>query len=216
MITIKTFVLGDYMTNCYLLTNKQTNLSAVIDPGYESSVLLKTIKEISNGKLQYILLTHGHFDHIGFAKVLQKETGAKLVIGEKEADFLSDPAKNLSAVPGRVKIENLTADILLSESQNIMLGNSEITFIETPGHTVGGGCYITQEHLFSGDTLMKDSMGRTDLPTGSIQQMAASLKKLYSFEKNYSVYPGHGAPTTLNYEKRYNPYLKAAYYENLY
>ena len=88
-----------------------------------------------------------------------------------------------------------------------MLGKTAIKYISTPGHTQGSGCFIDDNCIFTGDTLMKLSMGRTDLPTGDDDDMLKSLKRLYNLNENYTVYPGHGDSSTLEYEKKYNPYL---------
>lgn len=204
MINISCCTVGLLATNCYIITDKDTNETAIIDPGAKSSVIDKALSELPSGKVKYILLTHGHFDHIGNVQNLKDEYGCKVVIGENDEKFLSDNKLNLSTelVPTPLKI--LKADIKVKENQSIMLGNTKITVIETPGHTNGGVCYIADDNIFCGDTLFKESMGRTDFPTGDQKALYKSLKKLKELKGDYNVFPGHGEFTTLEYERENN------------
>lgn len=216
MISIETFVLGAYMTNCYLICDQKTQEMAVIDPGYSSDKLVKQITKTGENHLKYIFLTHGHFDHIGFVTGLQALTNAKVVIGEDEAELLCNNQLNLAYLLPEGTLPCGKADILLKDNQSIMLGESKVSFIKTPGHTAGSGCYIIDNHMFTGDTIMKGTVGRVDMPTGSREQMMESMVRLKNLKEDYILYPGHGGTTTLNSEKNYNPYIGDALNEDLY
>lgn len=209
MITIETFIVGHIATNCYIITDTATNRRAVVDPGYKSAELTNRIKELGTDTFDYILLTHGHFDHIWFASGIRELTGAKIVISEDDAPFLTDGSLNLSANFGLRNISDLTADVTLKDGDHLMLGNTCIKFIRTPGHTIGSGCYVSFEDkiVFSGDTLFKLSMGRTDFVTGNEAEIMKSLNRLASLEGDFDVLPGHGDKTTLDYERKNNPYV---------
>lgn len=209
MITIETFIVGHIATNCYIITDTVTNRRAVVDPGYKSAELTNRIKELGTDTFDYILLTHGHFDHIWFASGIRELTGAKIVISEDDAPFLTDGSLNLSANFGLRNISDLTADVTLKDGDHLMLGNTCIKFIRTPGHTIGSGCYVSFEDkiVFSGDTLFKLSMGRTDFVTGNEAEIMKSLNRLASLEGDFDVLPGHGDKTTLDYERKNNPYV---------
>lgn len=205
MIKIDVFHVTPLETNCCYLVDEATGKSAVSDPGERSEQLIERIKQ-DGGKLEYVLLTHGHYDHILYAKQLADMFGAKLVTGEKNNEFLSNPYLNLTAKHG-LSFESFSADILLKDGDKFMLGDTEITYITTPGHTSGCGCYIFDNTIICGDTLFRGSYGRTDLPTGNNEDMIKSLKKLKNLEGDYDVIPGHGPLTTLERERKYNPLM---------
>ena len=202
-------LIGDMAVNCYIVTDIKTGKTAVIDPGYYTSLLDKTLREIGLENIEYILLTHGHFDHISGVNALLKETNgsAKVVIHTDEEKILRDPMKNLSAMFTNTPITNVKPDIFVKDGQMITLGESDIKVMHTPGHTPGSVCYIYGKSIFSGDTLFHRSAGRTDFPCGSSEQLMASLKRLAALEGDYDVYPGHNDTTTMNEERRYNPFI---------
>ena len=199
MLKVKRYSVGNLRANCYILHNAEENVSAIVDPGGESAKLEEAIKKI--GKVKYIFLTHGHFDHISEAKKYKDMTGAKIVIGKDEEKFLSDSSLNLSAKYSRSPISPFGADVLVNDGDVIKLGNSEVKVIFTPGHTIGSVCYLIDDMIFSGDTLFRGEIGRTDLKSGNMELMKVSLKKLYELNKEYTVYPGHGLFTLLSKEK---------------
>lgn len=200
---IKALRLGEIAVNCYLLS---TNKAAVIiDPGFASSEINAFIEENSD-KETLILLTHGHFDHIGAVKELKEKYNLKVAIGELDAPALVDNNLNLSNLFG-TDYNGTTADILVSDGDEITVGDITFKAIHTPGHTVGGMCYLLGDILFAGDTLFKYSIGRTDFPGGDYRTLMNSIKGLLTLSDQTSVLSGHGDETHIGMEKRYNPFL---------
>ena len=193
MVVVETFPLGDYQTNCYLVRQAGQTQCVLIDPGYAADFLLDTLnaKEL---ELSAIALTHGHFDHVGAVRDLAAETGCRVYLS---GDELSLPP---AITAGRLYCTDLYTD-------RFTAAGIPFTVLKTPGHTPGSVCLRTGSLLFSGDTLFAGSCGRTDLPGGDPAVMRASLKLLAAIPENLTVYPGHGEATTLDAEKRYNPYL---------
>ncbi len=200
-------VVGPVQTNCYFAYNVDTLGCVIVDPGDESG---KIIKYIENKELkpEAILLTHGHFDHIGAVEELRKKYGVKVYAADKERDTLSDINLNLSSqfIGNHMSIE---ADEWLQDGQEIELLGDTVRCILTPGHTVGGMCYyfVNNGFLFSGDTLFQQSVGRTDFPGGSMSQIIQSIRtKLFVLPDFVRVYPGHGMMTSIQEEKMLNPF----------
>lgn len=205
MIDIKCYPIGMLQTNCYLITDVNTGDMAVIDCGQRCDELLSEIKGRQKGSLKYILLTHGHFDHISGVKWLKNEIESEVCIGVKDSDFTVNPEFSLMNISlGDCAFK---ADRLVKEGDVLTLGETEIRVIETPGHTVGGVCYIIDNNIFCGDTLFRESVGRTDLPTGSFKMLMSSLKKLSEIQTDMRLLPGHGEESTLYCEKKNNPYM---------
>lgn len=197
--------LGELQANCYLLTVGDE--AAIIDPGaYEPE--LEFMIAFCDKPIRYILLTHRHCDHVMAAAAAKDLTGAKVVISAEDAEGLSDPEASLAAVMTREKQFCIKADRLVGDGDLLPLGGEEIRVIATPGHTVGGVCYLIGDKLFTGDTLFQKNIGRSDLPTGDYATLKASLKKLANLEGDYTIYPGHGENTTLEMERKNNPYMK--------
>lgn len=201
-------ILGKIGTNCYLLYNKDNREAVLIDPADEAKVIKEMIAS-KNCTLKAILLTHGHYDHIGAAAEISKATKAPIYAGEYEKEVLANPDINLSAMMAEHPIR-LIADKWLADGEVIEIGGMAIRCIHTPGHTEGGMSYYVEDAniLFSGDTLFAASVGRTDFPTGSMSELVRSIKsKLLILPENTKVFTGHGESTSIIYEKQYNPFL---------
>lgn len=205
---IKLMVLGPVATNCYLFYNSSTKEAVIIDPADKASVIKQFIEE-EGLQLKAILLTHGHFDHIGAAKELKEHYGVKIYAHKLEDDVLSNPLINLSAGMGRNSV-SFNADELISDNQILELIGLSIKVLHTPGHTVGGVCYYIESEgiLFSGDALFACSIGRTDFPGGSSSQLINAIRdKLMVLPDDTKVFPGHGEQTYIKYEKSHNPFI---------
>ena len=206
MIEIKTLVLGEVYTNTYIVKDKATGEMAVIDPACESAKLVDLVKELG-GNLKYILLTHGHFDHVGGVKCLLQNFTPQVLVSVDETKLLNTPTLNLS-VWHNLSIDPIKVDRELNDKDTFMLGETQFTFVTTPGHTSGSGCYIADDVIFSGDTLFCESVGRTDFPTSSGRDMMLSLMKLNDLKGDYTVCPGHDVKTSLSHERKFNPYMR--------
>ncbi len=190
--------------NTYIIYDEKSNEAAMVDPGGMADKLMSETQDVN---LKYIILTHAHFDHIGALEEVAEKTGAEVVIHELEAHALTDPRYNLSTLAG-VPENKRGADITVKEGDLIKLGDTEIKFIHTPGHTPGCMCiFVGDDDLITGDTLFYGSIGRTDFEGGSFAQMKESLERLASFDDEITIYPGHGEESTIGFEKRSNPYM---------
>lgn len=190
---------GPLRVNVYVLVNDK-NQAVVIDCG-ENYKKLKQAEEQYGFKIKALILTHAHFDHSGCAKKLQDD-GVKVYISTLDAPKLLNDG-NLSSHFGR-QFEHLTADETVMDGDVIDECGMQFKVISTPGHTDGSICLLIDNMLFSGDTLFLECVGRTDFPTGSRNEMVASVKKLFALEGDYSVYPGHEDFTTLSHERKFN------------
>jgi hydroxyacylglutathione hydrolase len=210
---VKRITGGLLPTNCYILTDDATGAAAVIDPGFEAQELTDAVCAVGAENVKAILLTHGHFDHIMGVNKIKNLTDAKIYIYSDDMQFTADDSLNLSFMAAPLKIEAFTAEVSLNDGDVIELGNLKIRVLHTPGHTIGSCCYLVGNAMFTGDTLMKGSCGRTDFPTGSYPQMLDSLKKIENLEGDYHIYPGHESETTLEYERKSNPFMGNGAYD---
>lgn len=206
-LQIKGYPVGTMGTNCYLVTDAETNERFLVDPGFFDGSLKRLLLDVKPGELKYILLTHGHFDHILGVCDVQKTYGGKIVIHEKDADCFKNEKKSLvgAFAPGSNLPEK--ADILVKDGDKLPFSDGEITVLHTPGHTEGSVCYLLENAVFSGDTLFFDSVGRTDFFSGSFTEILESVKKIAALSGDRKVYPGHGMMTTLERERKNNRYI---------
>ena len=195
-MNIKTLVLGDYEVNCYLLWEDGNDGCVVIDPGYEPESILGEIRAIGK-HLSAILLTHGHFDHVGAVRELFAQTDCDIYLCPADCNM-----------PEMMTAGPLCYTNSYQEGDTVQLAGMTFTVLHLPGHTPGSVALLTGDLLFSGDTLFAGSCGRTDLPGGNWEQLQNSLSRLKGMEGDYRVLPGHGGSTTLGMEKRYNSYLR--------
>ncbi len=205
---VKYKVVGPVDTNCYLLINVETNEAVVIDPGARGEFIAERIKELGY-KVDTVLLTHGHFDHMSGLKSMREVMELKVYVGENEKDVLSDPEANCSYWLNDGGFSE-KADSYVHDGDILKVAGFDIKCLATPGHTIGGICYYIESEklLFSGDTVFCQSVGRTDLPTGSSSELLNSIReKIKNLPGDTKVYPGHGEETTIADELRYNPYF---------
>ncbi|MBU5439645.1 MBL fold metallo-hydrolase [Tissierella sp. MSJ-40] len=198
---------GIYAANCYIIYPEDKKEGIVLDPGGDVEDIIAAIDR-NDLNIKYIILTHGHADHIGGVKGLKDKLGVPVMIHEKDRELLIDGDKNLSSVMamGTVEIE---PDVLLKDGDKIEFGGLAAEVIHTPGHTPGGICLKIGDNLFTGDTLFAGSIGRTDFLGGSYEEIIKSIKeKLVIYPDNTQVYPGHGPSSTIKNEKSSNPFLR--------
>ena len=198
---IKTLPLGHLMANCHIVINEDSLECAVIDPGEESNTILDCL-EINHLKCRGILLTHGHFDHVGASIPLAEETGAPVYMNRKDV--------NCNLCLG-IEEQLIPQDFIhYDEGDVVDCAGFSFRVHATPGHTDGGVCLECEDVIFTGDTLFRGSCGRTDLDGGSVDNLMASLKKLCEIPGDREVYTGHMDDTTLERERSANPYCRAA------
>ena len=201
---IKTIPAGVYDVNCYVVVDEATKEAVIMDPGGDADLISRMIKSIG-AKPKMILLTHGHFDHVGGVIDLKNMYNIPSYINEGDQTMMDNKTQVFDvAVP---------ADKFVKDGDILKFGSKEIKCIATPGHSPGGMCYLIGEHLFTGDTLFNSSVGRSDLPGGNFNELIGNIKnKLLPLGDNISVYPGHGPSSTIKYEKLRNPFLSGDMY----
>ncbi|MCL2852069.1 MAG: MBL fold metallo-hydrolase [Defluviitaleaceae bacterium] len=209
-MNIKKIVTKTYQVNVYVIYDEASGKGAVIDPGGEAGQIIDFLRE-SGIKAEYILLTHGHFDHIMAVKELATHTGAPVAAHADERELLGDSKLNFAHEVYGTDY-GVSPDMLLKDGDTLKVGGTSVRVIATPGHTKGGVCYYIEDDgtLFSGDTLFHESIGRTDFPGGNFGTLEASIqRKLYTLPDDTLVYPGHMRMTTIEHERKNNPYVKS-------
>ncbi len=204
----KVMSVGMLESNCYILGDEDSREAVVIDPGGDAPDILAVLKR-ENLQLKTIINTHGHFDHVGANRALVEATGAPIAIHAADAQMLSQPsAEALFFTGGRLQPSQ--ASILLAENDILGFGPYQLKVLHTPGHTPGGICLVLQQEpiVYVGDTLFAGSIGRTDFPGGSFDDLIQSVvTKIFPLGDHYIVLPGHGPATTVEQERKYNPFF---------
>lgn len=201
---LRKFVVGEIANNDYLLIDNGE--AVLVDATLNIPEIDSVLKE-NNAELKAILLTHAHFDHIMGVKILQDKYDIKVYLHEDDKGILEDTNKFLEAV-GMRPIEIPKVDVYLKDGDKLKVGNTDIDVIHLPGHTPGGVGYKIDNWLFSGDTIFMSSVGRTDLPGGDFDTLAKSIKeRIFTLDDDTIIYPGHGAQTSVGYEKKYNSFV---------
>lgn len=198
-------VVGQLQENCFILFDENKD-AFVVDPGGSSENIIEAIEKNSLS-IKYILLTHGHFDHVGAVAALVKKYKAPVYLSKEDRAFLESP-KEVRASAFGMQIEAAEVDVFVKEGDEIPFSEGNIKVIETPGHTLGSVCYLFENYLFAGDTLFNGSIGRTDFPESDHSLMVESLKKLKKLDDEIYVLSGHGPESQISYEKMANPYLR--------
>ena len=193
---IRTFPVGSYQTNCYLAWGEGSETCILIDPGYEPEYLLEQVR-LQRKSLEAILLTHGHFDHVGGVKQIAEETGCKVYICPEEL-----------LMPPRFTAGPIHYTDTYGEGDTLQLAGLSLQVLKTPGHTQGSICLLCGDVLLSGDTLFAGTCGRTDLPGGDYKTILDSLHRLAGLEGDLRVLPGHGSASTLETERKTNPFMQ--------
>lgn len=199
MLNINIVPAGIYEANCYILVEDETKECAIIDAGGDAGKIEAAIESM-NGNPKYLLLTHGHFDHVGGVEEICNTYNIPFYISKVDEEYMAKDNSVFGTLP--------KASGYLKEGDVLKLGAYEIKVIETPGHTKGGLCFAVDNKVFTGDTLFQGSVGRTDFIGGSMEEIIMSIKtKLLPLGDDVKVYPGHGPSSSIGFEKMRNPYL---------
>lgn len=197
---IKTYPIGIYEENIYVLVDKKSKDACIVDPGGNGELLIKNIEKLGCN-IKYILLTHGHFDHVEALNEVVKRFKAPVYMNENEVSFMKTDKTVFGNLPEQYNI--------VKDGDTLPFGDDIIKCIHTPGHTKGGMCYLYKDSIFTGDTLFKGSVGRSDFVGGDFNELINSIKtKLMILNEDIKVYPGHMESSSIGYEKLRNPFLQ--------
>jgi glyoxylase-like metal-dependent hydrolase (beta-lactamase superfamily II) len=202
---IERLVVGMLQCNCYIVGCEETKVGIIIDPGGDASVILDRVEELGL-TIKRIVNTHGHIDHIAANRPVKEATGAEIAIHRDDAQWLVTDQGAYAGMLG-VLSPGPAADVLLDEGDEVAFGNESLQVIHTPGHSLGGISLVGDGLVFCGDTLFAMGVGRVDLPGGSWETLMDSIKtQLFTMADDTTVHTGHGPPTTIGREKRFNPW----------
>lgn len=207
MLQIERIITGEIQENCYLVYNEKNLL--IIDPGAQAQKIMDTITHTQKQPIA-ILLTHTHYDHIGAVETLRHEYTIPVYVSPLEQAWLTNPILNLSGLDRH----NDIADVIVQPAEHefqmkdYTIGDIQFTVVPTPGHSIGSLSFIFDDFVITGDALFKGSIGRTDLHTGNLNQLLHSIQTyLFTLPNELPAYPGHGDPTTIEHEKKNNPFF---------
>lgn len=214
VMIIDTIIVGQLEVNCYIVSDESTSEAVIIDPGDEYE-RIAGLTDARGSRPKYILFTHAHYDHVCAVRELKDRYHALTVMHQNETGTY-EMTKKLCISWGYEEEDFPAPDMLVREGDRISIGKTTLEVIHTPGHTPGCICLYGENCLFTGDTLFKGSVGRTDLPGGNTEKLLASLKKIVLLPPETKVFCGHGEETTLDREVRRNPFLNNTFRPNIY
>ncbi len=198
---------GELYENCYIIYEGESNKAILVDPGDDALKIIDKL-ESKNLTASHIFLTHGHVDHIGAITQLKDKYNCEILIHEKDGDMLTEPMRNLSFYMGK-PITTYPATATFKDKDTFSINGLEIKVLHTPGHSAGSSSFMINDNIFTGDTLFKQSIGRTDFPDSSFEDLDNSVKcVLGGLSGNYNIYAGHGPATTLDEEKKTNMFMR--------
>lgn len=212
---VETLTVGELQSNCHIVIDERLKSAVLVDCGGEPEKVLSYLKSLGV-TVSAILLTHGHYDHFEGVSKVQEATKCRVYVSEKDSLMLTSDTLSLAKALGYYTFNPVSEYITIHEEEVISEGGLEFSVLSTAGHTAGSVCYICQDCLFTGDTLFKLSMGRTDFPTGSYFDMQKSLSRLFNLRGDYRVYCGHNSNTTLQFERENNPCMHDAINDDFY
>lgn len=205
MLKTESVLSGEFDVNCYIAYDENSKKAIIIDPGQDSKKVIDKIEQLKL-KPELLINTHGHFDHTYSDDIIRQKYNIPLAIHKNDIEMLSDANKNFSTIIGNPIIIN-KADILFDKEETKETSFCKYSIIHTPGHSKGSVCILIENILFAGDTIFKDSIGRTDLYGGNYNEILLSLQKIKKLSQDTIIYPGHGPFTTLKEELKNNLYL---------
>ena len=206
-LQVKRLIVGPLDSNCYIVWDDHSKEGVIIDPGENAELILRTVKELDID-IKYILVTHGHFDHVAAVAPLKRELNADFLAHKDDFFFIED-GKNAAFRWGFDIEQPPKPDRFIKDGDTIKVGNFELQVLHTPGHSPGGVSFLYDRMVFGGDTLFQRSIGRTDFRMGSFDDLSNSIKtRLYTLPDDTVVYTGHGPITTIGKEKKYNPFVR--------